>query len=118
MRNVQFGLLAVAKCALLHAALTAAVWLGPLAYAAFGLGFKDQAQWTPIDQIISITALPVANLLTTPGRYIAWDGRGGFVVPALITSFSWGVFIAVIYGTAKRMCRQRWTSRTMRKPRS
>ena len=109
MRHFQFGLLAVAKCALLHAALTAAVWLGPLAYAAFGLGFKDKAQWTPIDQVISVTALPVVNFLTMPGRYITWDGLGGFVVPALITSFSWGVFIAVIYGTAKRMWLQRRT---------
>lgn len=109
MRNFPFGLFTVAKCALLHAVLTVAVWLGPLTYAAFGLGFKDKDQWTPIDQVISVTASPIAKLLTTPGRYIAWDGLGGFVVPALITSFSWGVFIAVIYGTAKRMWLQRRT---------
>jgi hypothetical protein len=108
MRSLPFGLLTVLKCALLHAALTTTVWLGPLTYAAFGVGFKDRDQWTLIDQVVSVTALPVANLLTTPGRYITWDGLGGFVVPALITSFSWGLFIAAIYGTAKRMWLRRW----------
>jgi hypothetical protein len=89
--------------ALLHAVVTTAVWLGPLTYAAFGLGFKDKTQWTAVDHAVAATALPVAAVLTTPGRYIGWDGFGGFVVPALITSFSWGAIIATAFGISKRI---------------
>ena len=84
----------IVKYAGAHAFVTAAVWLGPLPYAAFGLGFKDKEKWSLLDHLVSTTALPVADALTAPGRYISSDGPGGFLIPALITSLSWGAIIA------------------------
>lgn len=74
MSRFACSLLTVVKCVLVHAALTAAVWLGPLTCTTFGLGFKDKDQWTLIDHVISATALPL-NLLTTPGQYVTWMAR-------------------------------------------
>ena len=96
------GLKTVAKYALLHAFVTALVWLGPLTYVALGLGFKDKEKWSWIDQVVSELALPLANTLTSPGRYISWDGIGGFLIPALVTSFCWGVAITVGVDLSKR----------------
>jgi hypothetical protein len=71
-----------------------AVWLGPLTYAALGLGFKDKEKWSLLDHVLSATAAPVADVLTTPGRYISWDGFG----------FSWGAIITA----AVRISRHLW----------
>ena len=67
------GLKTVSTYIFLHAIVTAAVWLGPLTYTALGLGFKDKKTWTRLDKLVSETALPLANTLTTPGRYFTWD---------------------------------------------
>ncbi len=96
------GLKTVSTYAFLHAIVTAAVWLGPLTYTALGLGFKDKKTWTWLDKLVSETALPLANTLTTPGRYFTWDGDGGFLIPALATSLCWGVCIAVVVNALKR----------------
>jgi putative acetyltransferase len=100
------GLKAVSKYAFLHAIVTVVFWLAPLTYTALGLGFKDKKTWTWLDKLVSETALPLANILTTPGRYFTWDGDGGFLIPALATSLCWGAFIAVVVNALKRLRRR------------
>ncbi|GJJ05236.1 hypothetical protein RugamoR64_57740 [Duganella rhizosphaerae] len=101
-KSLLDGLKTVSKYAFLHAIVTAAAWLGPLSYAALGLGFKDKETWTWLDHLVSETALPLANTLTTPGRYFTWEGDGGFLIPALVTSLCWGTAIAVVVNALKR----------------
>jgi hypothetical protein len=100
-KNTLPSLKSVAKCAFAHAAVTAAFWLGPLMYVALGLGFKDKEKWTLLDHALSVIALPVATVLTTPGRLFVWDGAGGIVIPALITSATWGVALSVGFAGLK-----------------
>lgn len=102
MKRPLNDLMTVARYAVLHAVVTAAVWLGPLTYAGLGLGFKDKEKWSWLDQVISVIALPLANTLTTPGRYLSWDGAGGFLIPALVTSLCWGAVITVVVRVLKR----------------
>ena len=96
----------VAKYAVLHAVVTGAVWIGPLTYVALGLGFKEKEKWSLLDKIVSTIALPLADMLTTPGRYISWNGAGGFLIPAIITSLCWGMTIAAVVRISKRFWRR------------
>lgn len=100
------GVTTVIKYACAHAVATGLVWLAMFG-AAFGLGFKDRANWSLFDHVLSATVLPVSEILTTPGRYITWEGTGGFWIPALITSFIWGVIIALFVAAVRRL----WLSR-------
>lgn len=68
----------------------------------WGLGFKDKETWTWLDQVVSEASLPLANTLTTPGRYLTWDGDGGFLIPALVTSICWGAAIAAVVNALMR----------------
>lgn len=89
--------------ALAHAFFTAFFWMGPLMYAGLGLGFKDRAQWTWLDSGMAEWALPLANLLTSPGRSLAYNGIGGFVIPAVLTSAIWGGGIALLFSGLSRL---------------
>jgi sorbitol-specific phosphotransferase system component IIC len=100
------SLRAVAKCAVIHAAVTATFWFGPLMYVALGLGFKEKEKWTFWDHVLSVVALPVAEVLTMPGRFLVWDGVGGIVIPTLLTSAIWGV--ALSFGF---VCLARWRTK-------
>lgn len=88
--------------ALAHAVFTAVFWMGPLMYAAFGLGFKDRTTWTWLDSAIAHGAVPLANILISPGRSLSYDGLGGFALPALLTSATWGIGIAALVSCARR----------------
>jgi hypothetical protein len=79
-----------------HAVLTALFWMGPLTYGALGLGFQDRSSWTGLDAAIAQWALPVAHTLTTPGRFLTYEGFWGLVLPAVLTSATWGVGIAAL----------------------
>ncbi|MCU6433631.1 hypothetical protein LPB67_07550 [Undibacterium sp. Jales W-56] len=89
----------VAKYAFGHALFTAFFFLGPCMYVAFGLGFKDKEKWTIVDQFLAVAALPIANILTMPGRFFTWDGIEGIVIPALITSAIWGIFLSIVFAS-------------------
>jgi hypothetical protein len=60
---------AIATYACWHAIFTAFYWFGPLMYVALGLGFKDKEKWTILDQFLAIVAIPIANIMTTPGCF-------------------------------------------------
>lgn len=98
---LQFWRLALVG-ALAHAVFTALFWMGPLMYAGFGLGFKDRSKWTWLDSAIANGALPLANMLTSPGRSLTYEGLGGFALPALLTSATWGIGIAAFVSCARR----------------
>jgi hypothetical protein len=92
----------VIKYACAHALATAVVWLAMFG-AALGLGFKDRENWSLFDHVLSATAVPISEILTTPGRYLTWDRTGGFWIPALVTSLSWGTIIPLIVAAVRRL---------------
>ncbi|CAM3852993.1 hypothetical protein BOTU111922_08860 [Bordetella tumulicola] len=96
--------------ALAHAVFTALFWIGPVMYAALGLGFKDRSTWTWLDSAIANWAMPLANILTTPGRSLTYDGLGGFTLPAVLTSATWGIGIATAV-----CCVRRWRQRDVKR---
>lgn len=75
----------------------------PLMYAGFGLGFKDRGKWTWLDAAIAEWAVPLASFLTSPGRSLTYNGLGGFVLPAVLTSAAWGVGIAFLISGVSRL---------------
>ena len=87
---------------LAHTIFTALFWTGPLMYAAFGLGFKDRNAWTWLDSAIANGAVPLANILISPGRSLTYDGPGGFALPALLTSATWGIGFAALLSCVRR----------------
>lgn len=92
----------IAKYAFGHALFTAFYWFGPMMYVAFGLGFKDKEKWTVVDQFLATVTLPIGNILTSPGRFFTWDGIDGIVIPALITSTIWGIFLSIVFASIGR----------------
>ena len=98
--------------ALAHAVLTVLFWVGPVMYAALGLGFKDRSTWTWLDSAIGNWALPLANILASPGRSLTYDGFGGFTLPAVLTSATWGIGIATAV-----WCVRRWRQQDVKQSR-
>lgn len=89
--------------AVAHAIFTALFWVGPLMYVGLGLGFKDRAKWTWLDTALAEWALPLANLLTSPGRSLTYNGLGGLLLPSVLTSSVWGVGIAFLICVVRRL---------------
>ena len=67
-------------------------WMGALT----GLGFKDKADWTVWDHIIVRTVSTIALTLTTPGRFLFFDGWMGIVVPWLANSLVWAIGLIAV----------------------
>lgn len=86
----------IAWVALVHGILSAVfwVWAGTV---ALGLGFKDKQAWSVGDQIQATVVSQIALTITTPGRFLFFDGWPGLLIPWLANSLLWSVALVLIY---------------------
>ncbi|MDQ0028156.1 hypothetical protein J2X90_006009 [Variovorax paradoxus] len=95
--------LAVLSAWVLHAVLTAVLWLWMVGVSA--LGFKDKAEWTAFDRLQAEFVPAAALAVSTPGRFIldAYPGAPALLAAWLGNSLLWALVVVWAYSVWKRI---------------
>jgi hypothetical protein len=90
-----------------HAVVSAFLWMWALGVT--GLGFKDRADWTTLDQLQAALVPALAFTITAPGRFFIEVAPGwwGIVLPWLLNSALWAALLVGLWSTV-----QRWRNAT------